>query len=214
MDYLKTPLKTRLAKRLEAGNAAFCKYAPAYGGIWTNEGSPLPEDGNRQMEGWELRLVDYADKIVSLRHRGWYVDQHQSETVRGVVYRLPGGRGFLAGHNHPWDESVGATVDPSSYETPEAAARDADRMAEKYGEFCREDAAKSEAERLVEEAGDELKTLRDSIRGLCRELRGVTLTPAICGAVRDRLKAMLLERRQLWGNIRKWKRDYWSAVQD
>jgi hypothetical protein len=213
MDYLKKPLRARLAERKATGEAAFRTYAPAYGGIWTNEGNPAPDDGTRRMETWELREVGFSDALISLRHRGWYVDHFQSETCRGVVFRLPGSRGFLAGHDWPWDKSVGATVDPSSYDTPEAAARAADRMAETFAEVCREDAAKHEAERLTEEASNELKTLRDSIRGLCRELRGVTLSPAICSAVRDRLKAMLRERRELWGNIREWRRDYWSAVQ-
>lgn len=149
MDYLKKPLRSRLAMRKETGNAEFCAYAPAYGGIWTNEGNPLPTGGNRQMFGWELRLAGYADSIVNLRHNGWYVDEHCDDVCRGVVYRLPGGRGFLAGHDWPWDDSVGSTVEAVAYETPEQAARVADRMAEIFAEQCREDALKQEEE-LVE----------------------------------------------------------------
>lgn len=51
-----------------------------------------------------LRFVGYADKIVSLRHTGWYTDpEGERETLRGVVYQLPGRNGkplFVAGHDN------------------------------------------------------------------------------------------------------------------
>lgn len=48
-----------------------------------------------------LRFVGYAHKIADLRHTGWYVDNDQHETVRGVVFQLPGRNGkplFVAGY--------------------------------------------------------------------------------------------------------------------
>ena len=47
-----------------------------------------------------------ADKIVRLDHRGWYVDNLQSETIRGAVYRLTHGI-FLAVAMDPWNDGAG-----------------------------------------------------------------------------------------------------------
>lgn len=52
-----------------------------------------------------LRFVGYADKISDhINHTGWYTDAYQNETIRGVVYQLPGRNGkarFVAGHDNP-----------------------------------------------------------------------------------------------------------------
>lgn len=48
-----------------------------------------------------LRFVGYADKLAGLDHTGWYVDNDQNETVRGVVFQLPGRNGkplFICGY--------------------------------------------------------------------------------------------------------------------
>lgn len=49
-----------------------------------------------------LRFVNYADKIVRLHHKGWFCDEFQDHVMRGVVYRLPHSRGFVAGHSDPY----------------------------------------------------------------------------------------------------------------
>lgn len=38
----------------------------------------------------------WCDKITDspVKHHGWYADNHQDTTIRGVVFRLPHGRGF------------------------------------------------------------------------------------------------------------------------
>lgn len=210
MDYLKTPLKTRLAKRKEVGNASFCKYSPAYGGIWTNEGDKPKGREPRHMFGWEVREVGPADKIVNLRHAGWYVDNFHSEKTRGLVFRLPGSRGFLAGFSHPWGGEP--TVEPSIYPDERGAAFAADRLAEKYGEECREFEAKDLAETQSSEALERIAEIRGEVRELCAELRQTKLPPAICSAVRSSMKGLLRERAKLWKDIRKWKRDFWSAA--
>lgn len=52
-----------------------------------------------------LRFVGYCDKLYShIRHTGWYTDAFQNETIRGVVYQLPGRNGkarFVVGHDNP-----------------------------------------------------------------------------------------------------------------
>ena len=43
----------------------------------------------------------YADEVsgTHIRHKGWYTDvfDMQDQTIRGIVFRLPSNRGFLAG---------------------------------------------------------------------------------------------------------------------
>lgn len=50
-----------------------------------------------------LRFVGYADKINRLDHTGWYSDNDQSSTIRGVVFQMPGRNGkplFVPGYDN------------------------------------------------------------------------------------------------------------------
>lgn len=70
-----------------------------------------------------LRFVGYADKLMSLRHEGYYTrDEEYDSVVRGVVYQLPGRGGvpiFLAGYDNPdngaADKGGPAVVDFSEF---------------------------------------------------------------------------------------------------
>lgn len=83
--------------------------------------------------------MHYADEIASsIRHRGWYCDEIGDQTIRGLVARLPHGRGFLAG----WTMGAGmaSELDTSHVWTDETeaahAADDAARFAaEEQREF-------------------------------------------------------------------------------
>lgn len=49
-----------------------------------------------------LRFVGYADELVKLDHTGWFTNDF-GDTIRGVVYQLPGRDGkarFVAGHDN------------------------------------------------------------------------------------------------------------------
>jgi hypothetical protein len=84
-----------------------------------------------------LRLVGYADEIVNLRHKGWYCDEHQDDLFRGVVYRLPHSRGFIAGYADPWNDGP-AFVCLELAEDGRQAAFWADSIAEREAESERE----------------------------------------------------------------------------
>lgn len=100
--------------------------------------SPTPN--NRKGCGFYLTSSDalglryqWADDVISLRHTGWYGDDFGDTTIRGIVLRLPRGRGFLAG----WSMGVGmaSSIDYSPiFDNPEDAARCADSMAESAAE--------------------------------------------------------------------------------
>jgi hypothetical protein len=114
----------------------------------------------------------WADKVegVRLEHTGWYTsDDYTGETIRGVVWRLPHARGFLAGWS--MGEGMATTWEPDIYPDESGAARAADSIAERVAENERE------RERDYQ-AGAEAARLRVDIREAARKrfiLRGLLL---------------------------------------
>ena len=80
----------------------------------------------------------WCDEIASsIRHTGWYTDKHgDGDTVRGVVFRLPKNRGFLAGWS--MGENMCGAVERFVYTDETDAAHAADSMAESIAENERE----------------------------------------------------------------------------
>lgn len=76
---------------------------------------------------FRLRL-ERADEVVSLRHNGWFIDEFCDETYHGIVARLPGSRGFLAGWS--MGEGMITVLERYIYDDIESAAYAADSMAE------------------------------------------------------------------------------------
>lgn len=110
----------------------------------------LSKDESAIDEGAHVRLrVVAAGNLVNLKHDGWYTDDDCSETMYGVVARLPRSRGFLAG----W--TMGAQMATSFtrtiYQSEKEAARAADREAEYAAQRARDEAAKERAEDEAEQ---------------------------------------------------------------
>lgn len=120
-----------------------------------------PSPNNREGRGFYLTAREacglrytYADEVSGsgIRHSGWFTDDTCSDTIRGIVLRLPRGRGFLAGWT--MGEGMASSVDYSPIFDDEAdAARCADSMAESAAENEREYQARMRAE--DEETADE-----------------------------------------------------------
>lgn len=94
----------------------------------------------------------WADAVDGARvdHKGWFTnDHHDGDTIRGLIFRLPRSRGFLAGWS--MGESMASSVDCDVYETEIEAARAADDMAERAAESEREYQAKEDEEREEEQ---------------------------------------------------------------
>lgn len=226
MDYLKRKLTERAAlRRKDPGN--FAKYPAAVGGIWTREGEPLfrPMDSANRYS----RKVAYlspdeigarwyrrADKAVHLGHAGWYVDSFQSEVTRGVLYRLPHGR-FLAAASDPWNcnrDGFGPFITEGEAFTSETeAARAADRLAEVYSEFLREDNAKQTAKAEIEEKQAEVASLREDIRELIAGIRESRLAPAVCSELRESIRRHWREMTEARERIHALRENYWLAVE-
>lgn len=93
----------------------------------------------------------YCDEVSGARihHTGWFADSYQDTKIRGLVFRLPKSRGFLAGWT--MGERMASSMDCDIYETELEAARAADSMAENAAEREREYQEKWEADCQKEE---------------------------------------------------------------
>jgi hypothetical protein len=91
----------------------------------------------------------YADNVIHLPHRGWFADDCQDTTIRGIVAFLPNGRGFLAGWT--MGKSMASQWELATYDTAEEAARCADQLAEQTAENERDYQAREEEKRREEE---------------------------------------------------------------
>lgn len=105
----------------------------------------------RPLEGRDLSRFFYLDSdgMPNLRwkwcdevkgawkpHTGWYCDDYQNQTIRGLVMRLANKRGFLAGWS--MGESMASAVDYYVFDTEVDAAQCADSMAENAAKRERE----------------------------------------------------------------------------
>ena len=97
----------------------------------------------------DLRWKWCDEACTRIRHKGWFCDNYQEETIRGLVMRLPNNRGFLAG----WSMGKGMSsyVDYDVFLDEVDAAQCADSMAENAAEREREYQAKWEVEQALED---------------------------------------------------------------
>lgn len=102
-------------------------------------------------------------------HKGWFCDDFQDQTIRGIVFRLPRGRGFLAG----WSMGghMASTLDYNVIEDEVDAARRANDMAERAAEDEREYQTKENARMQADELRDTIRSLRTERRSLIREMK-------------------------------------------
>ncbi len=107
-----------------------------------------------------LRLVGFADAIISLQHTGHYANNFQDSLIRGIVYQLPATHGrerYLHGYADPYiDGAACLCVDVSD-----------DRAAE----VEREHQAKEDAKLLVEESEERITEIRRSTLDLLASIR-------------------------------------------
>jgi len=83
-----------------------------------------------------LRTQFCDDIAQSIKHRGWFCDSFEDQTIRGIVAQLPKGRGFLAGWT--MGESMGSVLERHIYPDGLSAALAADDIARYVAERERE----------------------------------------------------------------------------
>lgn len=166
-----------------------------------------------------------AHKLTRLNHTGWYVDDNYSGLMIGGVCRMRSPRGVLyipVTYCDEWDGSTHYIGDAilvpkgSDEEDHDEAIRDAaaraDGCAEREAEEAREGYAKDRAELDVQEARAEIHAINKKVIALIREIKSSgTFTPAVCGALREKLADYLAERRKQFEIIAAREKDYWSA---
>lgn len=147
----------------------------------------------------------------------WYADHYQSAVIKSAVLQLPARDGraryIPATYCTDWD---GATCYPLDwYDNAEEAARAAASYAEREAEESRDYYARDAAEQDIEAARAEIHRINAEAMALAREIKqqGRSFSPAICGALRDRLADYLTDRRQQFEIIAAREADYWSAVE-
>jgi hypothetical protein len=99
---------------------------------------------------FQLRWKWCDDIATHIKHTGWFCDDYQDQTIRGLVLALPHGRGWLAGWS--MGEGMASEVSYYVYGSELSAAYGADSMAEHAADSEREYQAKEEAKRDAEEA--------------------------------------------------------------
>ena len=201
-------------------------------------------DGTRFVENLKLaglRFVGYADEIARLRHTGWYTNEFQDETLRGVVLQLPARHGkpvFLAAY-----AAYGDPCNKGAYQVDcselfigedsegETAKRDAARAANSFAEH--------EAEKRHEyqeawhagthwhDLGEDIATQRRETLALFSELRKARQTlkgdelPALCAMIRaqilsavESIRKAREEREKIWDNRPTWNKTLVGAFNE
>lgn len=105
----------------------------------------------------------WCDEVEGVRthHTGWFCDEYQDEKIRGLVFRLPKGRGFLAGWS--MGEGMASEVSGDIYDSEREAAWAADNLAERAAEDERESREEREQERQEQEEQDEAEDLTEAL---------------------------------------------------
>lgn len=158
--------KGRIANRLAAFKRGERRDASPY------YHAPAPLNGKHPGAGFYLGSAgmpglrwQWADEVKDVRidHKGWYTDEDGAgDLMRGIVIRLPHGRGFLYG----WSlgEGMSASIEGDIWpgDDEAGAARAADQCAESMAEDAREHQARwREAADLDREIADACEELRD-----------------------------------------------------
>jgi len=130
------------------------KRNPTVGPYFTSP-SPNPQGTSFYLDSDfmpELRW-EWCDEVAGVRidHTGWFTNQFQDDKIRGLVMRLPHGRGFLAGWS--MGKSMASEVEYHIYDEQLDAAYAADSLAEHVAERQRE--FEEEQDRELRESEDE-----------------------------------------------------------
>lgn len=219
-----------LTKRLEAFRRNTRTCTPSLGGGWHDEHKKwhwVPQGFSTHSDfgapfqvgcyncRWcenvsgHFRECGHADEIIRLGHRGWFVDNFQDSTTRGIVLQLPARHGksiYLAACSDPWNKNC-AIVEICFHDEKEDAARAADGLAERYAEDSREDDLKQLAETEIASLENSVKGIRKQIRSLTAGIRQSSVPPIVCDQLRSDIRALRREVREKLARIEQIKAD-------
>lgn len=136
----------------------------------------------------------YCDETneADIKHMGWYCDDFEQDTIRGIVLTLPNRRGYLAGWT--MGEGMITIVERETISDLESACYNADSLAEEAAERSRNYCALSTAEQGYEEEKERIRELREEFSNLAKELRTFDKLPdSICKTISARLLSIRSE---------------------
>lgn len=152
-----------------------------------------------------LRFAGYADELSPcISHKGWFVDREfQSETARGVVYRLPARKGrarLVYGYADPHNDGPAClcfdAADSEGY-AADLADNIAERMAEEESEY--QEAWR--AGRDYDEMDNTISDIRRSTLALIKEVKAICPSPdtypETYAALREGITSAIAEIRTL-----------------
>ena len=156
--------------------------------------------------GFDLR-IDLANEHLTGRiaNTTSYGSQISDDSFTPIVFRLPRGRGFLAG----WTLGAGmaSTMEPELYDDAQSAAFAAHSVAERAAEAQQDyDAAFLEGQQLRDRLGDSLQILKDAVNRIRAArnsaMNGVTTAASILSRDAERLMGEAKEMRdQVWRDL-------------
>lgn len=127
--------------------------------------APKPNTGGKGFylasDGMPSLRWNYCDEVTAwINHKGWYCDEFQDQTIRGIVFYLPRSRGCLAGWT--MGERMASEIDYTIHETESDAAQAANELARIAAENEHE---YQEKERVKEQEAEE-QSLRETAEEL------------------------------------------------
>lgn len=146
-----------------------------------------------------LRPVDFADRIVDLRHKGWFTedDGDNGEVYRGTVYQLPARNGeeqFVFGYADPNNDDCALLCFDVETDKQDAAHA-ADSFAGRFAEAARDFNRTWQAGERYRQLDDEIKDMRKEALDIGAEMRGarkvgVIAAATICVTLRNRIMTL------------------------
>lgn len=171
-----------------------------------SQGPELSSPESPEAYLWDPKTLDEFPGREFLKHRGWYSDQFQGETLETYAVRLPefprlvfyavkdSLGGSLRVHLEDWEEIDGEDVEAAA----RSIVRGCDSATERQAEESREYYEAEDRKSRIEENRQSLKSLRGEIRALAAELKRLCPMageyPAAAAAARSTLKRLLAER--------------------
>lgn len=152
------------------------------------------------MPGLRWEWADDVGDVPLINHTGWFSDADgAADKIRGVVFRLPKGRGFLAGWS--MGESMASSVEFEIYESDIEAARAADSLAEKIAETERERDQIWQAGSRWASLGEEVGAARKRALAMLAERRNVSRlnqwdAPTLCAVIVEKIESLVEEIRE------------------
>lgn len=145
-----------------------------------------------------FNLEGDADSVLRLRHSGWYCDDHQFETINGVVlsyYRKnekTKKRELVFIPAVQWSDCDGVTIWPNDvYNEKEEAARAADGYAESIAaderEYSEADYLARQSAEFVQETIETIKQARSEFHTLAADYRNSLLSGSVCNLLKREL---------------------------